>query len=88
MKSLLSTKTKMKTYKSIAVLLNAGQYTIKRNRYCAPHMIAKPVPGLSLYSAPRRMREMRELGLCESNRVGRVVGFALTEEGVKLAKSK
>jgi hypothetical protein len=88
MKSLLFTKTKMSVYKQIATILNAGQYTQKRNRYCAPHMISKPMGSFSMYTLPRRLREMRELSLVVSKPLDKVTGYALTEQGVKLAKSK
>ena len=78
----------MRTYKSLAVLLKAGKYTVKEGRYCAPHQISKPTPGLSTYSTPQRLREMRCLGLCKSEYIGRVVGFALTAKGIKLAEKK
>lgn len=78
----------MSVYKQISTILNAGQYTSKRNRYCAPHMISKPIASFSMYTLPRRLREMRELSLVVSKPLDKVTGYALTEQGVKLAKSK
>lgn len=78
----------MSVFKQIATILNSGQYTEKRNRYCATHQIAKPTASFSMYTLPRRLREMRELGLVVSKPLDKVVGYALTEQGVKLAKSK
>ncbi len=78
----------MSVFKQIASILNSGQYTEKRNRYCAPHMITRPVASFSMYTLPRRLREMRELGLVVSKHLDKVTGYALTEQGVRLAKSK
>jgi hypothetical protein len=78
----------MSVYKQIVTILNAGQYTHKRNRYCAPHMISRPSGSFSMYTLPRRLREMRELELVTSRALDKVTGYALTEQGVKLAKSK
>lgn len=55
----------MTVYQQIAKVLSSGQYVESRNRYCAPHKISRPEGSFSMYTLPRRLREMRELGLVE-----------------------
>lgn len=79
-------------YKSIAQALNARQVTAKRNRWVYPWQVAEMFPlgpGTSLLSIPQRLREMCVLGYLDRQTMGtNVKAFTLTENGVKLAKSK
>lgn len=80
-------------YKSIAQALNARQVTAKRNRYVYSWQVSEMFPlgpGTSLLSIPQRLREMCVLGYLDRQFMGQtnVKAFTLTENGVKLAKSK